>query len=70
MYFVITRMNYKVPFSRFGGGGGPNGPNIGKQLIIIFGTWASAKLYIKNSNGKRDDAKIEYKYPNPKPAEN
>jgi len=59
-------MKYQVPFSRFGGGGGPNGPNIGKQLLIIFSTWVAAKLYIKNSNDKRDDAKIEYKYPIPK----
>ena len=46
-------MHYQIPFSRFGGGGGPNGPNLAKQLFMIFSAWAAAKIYITQSRGPR-----------------
>ena len=42
-------MNHQIPFSRFGGG--PNGPNIGKQMLIIFGVWVAAKISIRPPEG-------------------
>ena len=52
-------MPYRPPFSGFGGG--PNGPNIGRQLVVIFSVWAAAKLSIKKSKGGGGNAKIAYK---------
>lgn len=42
-------MQYQIPFSRFGGG--PNGPNLAKQLFMIFSAWAAAKIYVTQSKG-------------------
>lgn len=43
-------MNHQIPlFSRFGGG--PNGPNIGKQMLIIFAAWLAAKICIRPPGG-------------------
>ena len=43
-------MNYQIPFTRFGGGGG-GGPNLAKQLLMIFGAWVAAKTCIKRPRG-------------------
>lgn len=57
-------MHYQMPlFSRFGGG--PNRPNIARQLVIIFGAWLAAKTCINNPRGGGDST-IEYKYTKPK----
>ena len=68
LLFVIhsnNKMNYQIPFSRFGrGGGGPNGPNIGKQLLMIFGVWLTAKFCIRPP-GKGDSGGGTYKYKKP-----
>jgi hypothetical protein len=34
-------MKNQIPFSIFGGG--PNGPNIAKKIIIILGVWIIVK---------------------------
>lgn len=61
-------MNYQIPFSRFGGGG-PSGPNIGKQVLMIFGLWAAAKICIKpprGGDGSSQGSLNLTKYKNPK----
>ena len=56
-------MQYQIPlFSRFGGG--PNGPNIARQIVIIFGAWVAAKTCIGRPRG--GDAVTSYKYAKPK----
>jgi len=62
-----NKMNYQIPFSIFGGGGGgPNGPNIGKQLLMIFGVWLTAKICIKRPRGGGGgDSCGAYKYKKP-----
>lgn len=53
-------MHYQIPlFSRFGGG--PNGPNIARQLVIIFGAWVAAKTCIGRPRG--GDSAIAYTKP-------
>ena len=56
-------MQYQIPlFARFGGG--PNGPNIARQVLIIFSAWVAAKLFIGKPRG--GDAATAYKYAKPK----
>jgi len=45
IYIYIIKMSQKINLFRFGGGG-PNQPNMAKQLLMIFGVWAAAKFWI------------------------
>jgi len=58
-------MNYQTSFSRFGGGGGPNRPNMTKQLFFVFGAWLIAKICITKPRGSGDSG-IAYKYTKPR----
>lgn len=61
-------MQYQIPlFSRFGGG--PNGPNIGKQLLMIFSAWVAAKICITKPRGGDGNSQGSFnstKYKNPR----
>jgi len=59
-------MHYQTSFSRFGGGG--NGPNLAKQLLVIFGAWAVAKIWlIRPKGGDAPPQGISNKYRKPSP---
>ena len=58
-------MHYQSPFFRFGGGGGPNGPNLAKQLLMIFGAWTAAKIYVTQSKGPGGRGRGGGSYPMP-----
>ena len=54
MFYIISKhnkfaMNYHHP-SHLNLNGG-RGPNIPRQLLVIIGTWALAKIYIRESRG-------------------
>ncbi len=52
-------MKNQIPFSIFGGG--PNGPNIAKKIIIILGAWIVVKKWTPRPRGGGS-----YKFSNPK----